>query len=580
MVKNMQGVLKKIDRVLSSIVNFQQFNERLINKNSQKLSGSFFTHNIEIIDNIIDVIDYSQILNKKILEPSCGQGIFLFRLLQKIYEIFPQQLIIDNFLQNNLYFVDIDPKMIQQTEKNINRLYKLLFETKYTGKLNGFSYDFTEKMVKKHYSLFDSSTKQHPLSELIGEIDYVVGNPPYVTLYGRRDKKKNEKQRMYYLKSYDQFPDILKNGKINYVMLFIEHSLDFLKNNGVISFIIDLSFFETAYMYIRKYLLEKTKILSIEYNITGFEVASGQLILKICKSKANQNNHVKLINAFNKKISFVKQDTWYNQNDEYRFRISSCEKTENILSKVTAKKDPTLKQLYSKKNLRTCVMLLDMEVNFVFDKPDYRKDLKVYPYYQGSKSLKEKFGILYFDKYFYYDKELQDKINDELKIELEAKGIKNKKRIGLGEAIIYDNPKVYFRQSAKEIIATYDDKKSSANNSLYVFSLRGNSKDIRHFLKFICGFFNSDLVTFYSQKRNIIRYLKGKQPQIKTSDLYTVNIPDDLSLHQFIAQIVDEFYLGVKSRTTILQEINKVVYEYYSISQDEIEFIQENIKDF
>ena len=80
-------------------------------------------------------------------------------------------------------------------------------------------------------------------------------------------------------------------------------------------------------------------------------------------------------------------------------------------------------------------------------------------------SLKEK-GI-----FFYYNKPLQDSINDELKIELTKQGVKNKKRLGLGETIIYDNPKLFIRQSAKEIIATIDLGKSSANNSLYVFLL-------------------------------------------------------------------------------------------------------------
>ena len=32
-------------------------------------------------------------------------------------------------------------------------------------------------------------------------------------------------------------------------------------------------------------------------------------------------------------------------------------------------------------------------------------------------------------------------------------GIKNKKRLGFGEEAIYQNPKVYIRQSAKELIA-------------------------------------------------------------------------------------------------------------------------------
>ena len=71
-------------------------------------------------------------------------------------------------------------------------------------------------------------------------------------------------------------------------------------------------------------------------------------------------------------------------------------------------------------------MLLNMENKFVFETPNLRNEINVYPYYQGSKGLRRKYGKLQTNKYFYYDKQLQDKINDDLKAELTLKGIKNK----------------------------------------------------------------------------------------------------------------------------------------------------------
>ena len=104
------------------------------------------------------------------------------------------------------------------------------------------TWDFTDK-VTPGLSLFDE-VKITPFSNLYNSFDYVVGNPPYVTLYGRRDKKENEEQRINYLNNYHQFPSSVKNGKLNLVMLFIEHSLDFLKENGKLSFIIRASSFK------------------------------------------------------------------------------------------------------------------------------------------------------------------------------------------------------------------------------------------------------------------------------------------------------------------------------------------------
>ncbi len=61
----------------------------------------------------------------------------------------------------------------------------------------------------------------------------------------------------------------------------MEHSLDFLKQKVQLNFIIDLAFFETAYQYTRKFLLEKTCIQKLITNITDFDVASGQIILQL-----------------------------------------------------------------------------------------------------------------------------------------------------------------------------------------------------------------------------------------------------------------------------------------------------------
>ena len=101
--------------------------------------------------------------------------------------------------------------------------------------------------------------------------------------------------------------------------------------------------------------------------------------------------------------------------------------TLNLIKKIYLKNDPTLKDLYPNKNLRTCVMLLDMESQFV--KEEQSKTLNSYPFYRGSKSLSSQYGELSYEHYFHFDKKLQDEINERLKTELIAKGIKNKNNL-------------------------------------------------------------------------------------------------------------------------------------------------------
>ncbi len=582
------------DTVLSNLLVNQQKNEQHFDTKIKKQNGVFFTNNFDTIDEILSVIDFENIAQKKILEPACGQGIFITKLLDKIYQINQSQDFINDFIANSLIFNDINAEMVEITKENIQKLYFSWFGDTYKGNFQAYISDFTLRNKSNETALFVTQNNII-LEKFYNQIDYIVGNPPYVSLYGRRDKKQNEQQRIDYLQNYNQFPAHLKNGKINLVMLFLEHSLDFLKENAQLSFIIDISFFETAYQHTRKFLLENTFIEKIIINITDFEVASGQIILQISK-KTNAKNQDKLNNNFtiilDKKTAQthqIDQKTWQNPKDEYKFRLNTCEVSNEIIDKIKSKKDKTILQIYPNKNLRTCAMLLDMENEFTQKSPSplgegfgvrsNENDL-LFPYYQGSKSLTEKYGALKFEKIFHYNKKLQDKINDNLKIELEKKGIKNKKRIGLGEKIIYQNPKIFIRQSAKELIASLDYQKSSANNSLYIFSLRDNSENSIFTLKYICAWLNSDLMTFFAQKQNIIRFSKGKQPQIKIVDLGTIPLPDDKILQEKIVFFATKIIDFQGDKTFYQQKINHLIYEYYHFEDKEIAFIEQNIKDF
>jgi len=535
----------------------------------RKQNGTFLTNNLAIIKTVLSYLPSDDSLfSQLILEPSCGQGIFLLEIIFKAYLIKPCPDTIRDFIEKNLFFVDLEYQMIKFTESNISELYNFLFKKQYLGKFNSFCLDFTLKQ------------QQSNLYNYYGRFDYVVGNPPYITLYGRRDKKKSESQRIYYLENYNQFPAELKNGKINYVMLFLEHGLEFLKNNGMISYIIDISFFETAYKYCRKYLLENTRIQRLVYNITSFDsVASGQIVISLEKQKVISNN-VLTIDLEKSTKQYINQVEWNQEEDEYKFRLDTCSVTNLILGKVLAKDDPTLNILYPQKNLRTCTMLLDMEDRFTTDERPKSSDVKAYPYYQGSKSIKYKYDQPNHIKYFLYNKILQNEINDQLKEKLTEQGIKNKKRIGLGEIIIYDNPKIYIRQSAKELIATYDESPSAANNSLYVFSLRDNSDSSIYFLKYLCGLINSNIYTFFAQQRRIIRYNKGKQPQIKISDLYQIKIPTNTDLQSQISTLVDSLYNQTVCLEKIQIEINALLYDYYQLTNAEIKFLEESIESF
>lgn len=342
---------EQITFYLNRIITGQTGFEKNIDKKHRKQNGVFLTNSLITIENILSIVDINtEIFSKRILEPSCGQGIFILKLISDVYQAFPDEKLISGFISKNIFFVDIQKEMIEKTISNIKSLYKYLFDDEYKGSFNSFAWDFTDKAPIKT-TLFDKKSETS-FTSLYNTFDYVIGNPPYVTLYGRRDKKQNEEQRVNYLKNYNQFPNSVKNGKLNLVMLFLEHSLDFLKDNGKLSFIIDVSFFETAYEHTRKYLLEKTKIEELHVNIKDFDVASGQVIIKVSKSIGVKDNDVRIQDHKTQNSYFIPQLNWLNKNDEYKFRYNGCSISKQIIDKVISKKDKTLLELFSNKNLK------------------------------------------------------------------------------------------------------------------------------------------------------------------------------------------------------------------------------------
>jgi type I restriction-modification system DNA methylase subunit len=136
----------------------------------QKKNGVFLTSDSSVINSVLAKVPNDEsIFSFSYLEPSCGYGAFLIRLIIKAYLVKPNKTHIEKFIQDKLYFVDIDPEMVRATEINIRELFSFLFKVEYSGVFNS------------HVSDFTILTGNGNLQLLYGKMDFVIGNPPYVT---------------------------------------------------------------------------------------------------------------------------------------------------------------------------------------------------------------------------------------------------------------------------------------------------------------------------------------------------------------------------------------------------------------
>lgn len=189
--------------------------------------GRYFTPD-KIAENIVNDLDIRE--SQNILEPSCGIGIFFYKIMdyaiENNYDI--------NLFLNNIYLIEIDEYLI-----NILKLLILYYFYK-----NNIDFDIdTIKILNDDYLLMNIDKKY----------DIILGNPPYIDTKFMNNKK-------------GQYRVLYKFGKRNLFSMFIEQSIHLLSNDGKISFIISESFnYLKSYEKFRKLILLNFGSIKIEH---------------------------------------------------------------------------------------------------------------------------------------------------------------------------------------------------------------------------------------------------------------------------------------------------------------------------
>ena len=211
------------------------FNEK---KSNQKDNGVYYTENditnyisklcfrvhssSELPKNInenIDSLNFESIINLSIFDPTCGSGAFLLtNLEQKIKELRNknfEKVDVENIVKT-IYGNDLDEVSVLITKLRL-----------FTAILHNFGIDYIGNLpsiLNKNIScsnIFSLQTNK--------KFDVVLGNPPYV-----------ETKRNYLLDFQNTYGNLYAD--------VLGHSLSFLKEDGVLGFIIPLSFISTPRM--------------------------------------------------------------------------------------------------------------------------------------------------------------------------------------------------------------------------------------------------------------------------------------------------------------------------------------------
>ena len=284
--------------------------------------------------------------NIKIVDPACGSGAFLITAFEYLlnYNNYLNDKIFDltgtkdlfsdttrEILQNNIFGMDLNKESVEITKLSL--WLKTADKNKTLASL--------ENNIKCGNSLIDDAEiagelafdweKEFPQVFENGGFDVVVGNPPYVDI-----KSLNSVEVKYYFKRF-----LTTENRVNLYSIFIEKGIEILSKNGILSFINPNSMLvNDSYAKLRDLIFSKiTHIVKLPDNI--FEEAKVETIIFEIKNSENKINVVnvikynkseKIVSIDENKIIKIYKSDWDTEKKHFNIYISKKEK--EILNKI------------------------------------------------------------------------------------------------------------------------------------------------------------------------------------------------------------------------------------------------------
>jgi type I restriction-modification system DNA methylase subunit len=566
-----------------------------------------------------------EIAKIKILDPACGSGSFLLGAYTYLLNYHRDWYVENNpkkytkqiyqgrgglwfltiaekkkILLNNIFGVDIDSQAIEVTKLSLllkvlegesqesllqfreRALPDLGNNIKCGNSLIGSDFfdnpdiDSSDNKLRLTINPFDwKSEFRQIFSGKNPGFDVVIGNPPYVSYYSKKAIPLSESERNYYKDNFE-FHELLKGKSLNTIMLFLEKATHLLCQKGFVSFIIDIGFHEKVYQPIRKYLSHHN-IVEIVSDISVFTgVKSGQVIVLIQRTSPGKS--ISLKRGLDEHIGSIN----YSDFAKPTLILPIFSKLDRLFARM--EKYPKLSSMVN----ITCGLEYGALRNLFVS--DTRKNAHYHKVVNGAKGIPERYQLYWDGEYVLFDKNFEEEL-----VRTKRNYSQSGKYVHFisGDEAKYREPKLLFRQSAMNLICTYDDKNYYALRSLFCI----NRKLANVNLKFICGILNSKLLSEFARQKGIIRYQKGKQPQIRTTDLSKlpicfVDAPNkkfesnkekitklveqmlDLNKKLARAKVPDEKTKLQRQIQTTDSAIDNLVYDLYNLTPEEIKIIE------
>lgn len=284
-----------------------------------KRRGEIFTPEY-LVRNMLDFVEYSNdsILNKHVIDNSCGEGAFLTEIVLRYCKKFLQKNSDINKLKNELevfiHGIEIDENFAKKCRENLDEIAR----------------KFGIESV--NWNIVNEDTLG--VNQFDKKMDFVIGNPPYVRIHNL--KKIHNK-----VKSFSFSGD----GMTDLYIAFYEIGFKMLNNAGKLCYITPSSWLTSkSGAKLREFAFREknlTKVIDLGH-FQAFENATTYTFIT-CFDKNSRNNFVdyfvydneKKIPEFREKLDFgdilIDNKFYFAKNEDLEFLKDINSQTKNIL---------------------------------------------------------------------------------------------------------------------------------------------------------------------------------------------------------------------------------------------------------
>jgi len=251
----------------------------------KKINGIIYTPDW-IVDLILDKLGYTnKIDNKRIIDPSCGEGAFLKiivkRFLNSVLSKYSKSDI-KKLLAENIFGWDIDENAIEKCRMNLDTVAE---------EYGVFGVNWNLKCV--------DSLDKNLSGKYFGKFDFVVGNPPYIRIQNLGKARRKKLQREW---------RFCRTGSTDIFIAFFELGLCLLNENGKLGYITPNTFLKTSAAKELRVFIKQNKMLETIIDFEHHQIFEGattySLISILSRGKTRRYFHLYKGNA-ERRIKFI-----------------------------------------------------------------------------------------------------------------------------------------------------------------------------------------------------------------------------------------------------------------------------------